>query len=103
MPFLSLPATRPARAADAAGKSDDDDSDEEPPALAPQPNRKKGAGKDKKSKGSKGGPGGKKGRAEPDDEVPPSDEAAPATTSDEGLTVMDVLWPKKESLTLVKW
>ncbi|GAA5938725.1 translation machinery-associated protein 20 [Sporobolomyces koalae] len=86
------------------GDSDDDLIDEEP-----QDKRKKSTGKDKKSKkderGGGGGKGGKKGgrkgqaQDEPVEEQPPQVEDQ---GEEEQLTVMDTLWPKKETCSLVK-
>ncbi|BGP12102.1 hypothetical protein JCM10213_005209 [Rhodosporidiobolus nylandii] len=78
----------------AASQAQDDEDD--------TPKKGPGAGKkDKggKGKGGKGGKGGKKGREEEVEEQPVQEEQQP---QDEELTVLDTLWPKKETLTLVK-
>lgn len=80
IPLLSSPSIpAPPRA-----KDSDDSSAEEEEVV-----RKKGA---KKEKG-KGGKGGRKEVVEEVEEV----------LEEEVLTLLDVLWPKKEGLTLVKW
>ncbi|GAA6022779.1 hypothetical protein JCM10207_000413 [Rhodosporidiobolus poonsookiae] len=94
--FLSRPALPAAPsasskpAADAGSDSEGEDDGR----------RKKGAGKEKK--GGKGAKGGKKGRKhDVEEEVQPQPGAA-EDAGEEELTVLDVLWPKKETLTLVK-
>ncbi|GAA5873654.1 hypothetical protein JCM8547_002668 [Rhodosporidiobolus lusitaniae] len=108
LPFLSLPAVLPApspSSATGAAAATADSDDDEP--------RKKGLGKKdkgggKRDKGGKGGKGGKKGRGggaqeEEQEEVAPQPGAeGEQGGEEEGLTVLDVLWPKKETLTLVK-
>ncbi|GAA5990106.1 hypothetical protein JCM11641_007069 [Rhodosporidiobolus odoratus] len=93
IPLLSQPAQPPISAASGPVVEEEDDLP------------KKGPGAGKKDKGGKkGGKGGKgkKGRGEDDEEqAAPTEEATP-TAVDEELTVLDVLWPKKETLTLVK-
>ncbi|KAK4050867.1 translation machinery-associated protein 20 [Microbotryomycetes sp. JL201] len=110
LPFLSLPAAPPLVTDDnGPDVSDSDLSDD----AASQPQRKKGAGKDKKAakqaaKQQQAAGGGKKGgkRREDDEHADAQAQSAgtadAASTSEDALTVLDVLWPKKESLTLVK-
>ncbi|KAM0790877.1 hypothetical protein ACM66B_004717 [Microbotryomycetes sp. NB124-2] len=114
LPFLSLPAQPPSHNQDDQ-HNDLSDSDLSDDGAAQQPQRKKGAGKDKKAAKGKQTGSGKKGgkRRETEDPTPEQAEAdqqqqpGPATapesgTAEDALTVLDVLWPKKESLTLVK-
>ncbi|KAM0746811.1 hypothetical protein T439DRAFT_329507 [Meredithblackwellia eburnea MCA 4105] len=89
-PFLSSPAELPPPSASAA-HADDSDSDDEPVTLT----KKGGKGKG----GKKGGKGGKgRGREEEEEK----EEEKPEEEQEEVLTVLDVIWPKKEGLTLVK-
>ncbi|GAA5883063.1 hypothetical protein JCM3774_001098 [Rhodotorula dairenensis] len=119
IPFLSHPAAAPQPTPTAATPSTADqaaaDSDEEEEDHHSR--RKKGAGKDKRDK--KGaGKGAKKGgnkrrgggaAADDDDDEPTSLPAQPLPPApegddegDEALTVLDLIWPKKETLSLVK-
>lgn len=116
IPFLAHPAVAPApsapvepsTAAAAAAAAEASDSEDDGAGK-----RKKGAGKDKR-----GGGGGKKGgnkkggkrddhaaAAAPVDVAPQAQPAgaADSTAEDEALTVLDLIWPKKETLSLVKW
>ncbi|BGP42391.1 translation machinery-associated protein 20 [Rhodotorula kratochvilovae] len=104
LPFLALPAlapsapAAPAAPAPAAAPAASDDEDDD----AGRRGGKKGGKEGKKGgKGGKGDKGGKKGGRRGDDEP-----AAPAAEEDagdeEGLTVLDLIWPKKETLSLVK-
>lgn len=75
-----------------------DDSDDESGSESEEEvivKKKKGAAKEKKSKGGKGG--GKK------EEVVQQEEEVVEEDKEEVLTLLDVLWPKKEGLTLIKW
>lgn len=128
LPFLNHPAAQPAPApaaptVAAAPPQAHDGSDGERDDDAASGKRKKGpgAGKDKKAGkgpggGKKGGGGGKKNRnaadQQDDDEAPaaaapPHEGEADAGNAggdaDESLTVLDLIWPKKETLSLVKW
>ncbi|KAK4703830.1 MFS transporter, SIT family, siderophore-iron:H+ symporter, partial [Phenoliferia sp. Uapishka_3] len=91
LPFLSLPANpapKPVRTGD-----DSDDSDSEAEVVLTK-KEKKGAGPSKGGKGKGGGKGRGKEEAEEEKVDEGKDEG--------GLTVLDVIWPKKEGLTLVK-
>lgn len=110
LPFLALPAvpstsSAPAAPAPApAATADSDAEDEEAGAKR----GKKGGKKDKAAKGGKKG-----GRRAGDDEPAAAASAAPAGVAadgqagaagdEEGLTVLDLIWPKKETLSLIKW
>lgn len=99
-PYLSLPALPlPKSLVPAIEDSDEELEDED------FGKRKKGAGKEKKSKKEGGGKGGKKGKKgqerEENDEVTQEDGANAG--EEDVLTVMDTLWPKKEGCSLVKW
>jgi PUA domain protein len=96
IPLLSAPA-HPA-VVEPAGEGSDDESEEEERVVS---TRKKGAKKEEKEKEkekNKGGKGGK-GRREVVVEV----EEDEGEGEEDVLTLLDVLWPKKEGLTLVKW
>lgn len=106
IPFLSQPAALPstssstavaAQPAPTAPQSDDEDDEDS--------GKKKGKG-GKKGKGAgPGGKGGKKGKKHDVEDEPAAgaaeEGAAPAV--DEELTVLDLIWPKKETLSLIKW
>ena len=117
IPFLSHPAAAPPPAAAPTPAQQPTeathDSDEE---EADSARRKKGAGKDKragKAAGGKSGKGGgkkggnKRGGGDDADEEATSLPAQPPLggedQEDEALTVLDLIWPKKETLSLVKW
>ncbi|GAA5993543.1 hypothetical protein JCM10908_000641 [Rhodotorula pacifica] len=120
IPFLSHPAALPppsaTSVAPAPTQAQAPESDEEEEDTGAR--RKKGAGKEKKGKGpGGGGKGGKKnkrggggGRDEDDEPTslpaqPPLSNPEEETTAaevDENLTVLDLIWPKKETLSLVK-
>ncbi|GAA5947999.1 hypothetical protein JCM3775_002285 [Rhodotorula graminis] len=112
LPFLALPAVpstssapaaaaaapAPAPAATADSDAEDDDA-----------GGKRGKKAGKKDKGAKGGKKG--GRRGGDDEPAAPASAGPAAAAadgdagaadDEGLTVLDLIWPKKETLSLIK-
>lgn len=91
-PLLSLPAIQPPKPDDAPVVSDSDGEEHRPVGAGKKAREKK---EDKRGGGRKGG---KKGRVEGDEEV-----VTEAGAGEEELTVLDVLWPKKEGLTLVKW
>lgn len=57
--------------------------------------------KEAKGRGPGKGKEGKKGRATK--EVVEVEEEEEDDGADEVLTLLDVLWPKKEGLTLIKW
>lgn len=92
LPFLSLPANPAPRAK--ADKDDSDDSDSEDEVVVAKKDKKGGAGPGKGGKG-KGG----KGRGRDDVEEDKPEEGS----HEDVLTVLEVIWPKKEGLTLVKW
>ncbi|BGO97446.1 translation machinery-associated protein 20 [Rhodotorula toruloides] len=105
IPFLSQPAAFPstsssaapaAQPAPAAPHSDDEDEEDS--------GKKKGKG-GKKGKGAgPGGKGGKKGKKHDTEEEAPAAgaEEGAAAAVDEELTVLDLIWPKKETLSLIK-
>lgn len=119
IPFLAHPAAAPtpsaavastAAAGDVPPAADSDHDEDDHHAR-----RKKGAGKDKK-KGGKGkgankrrgggGGGGDDDDDEPSTSLPAQPPVAPLADepdADEALTVLDLIWPKKETLSLVKW
>ncbi|GAA5822084.1 hypothetical protein JCM3770_007011 [Rhodotorula araucariae] len=107
IPFLALPALAPSLApaapAPAPAPAPAADSDAEDDDAGRRGAGKKGAKEGKKgAKADKGAKGGKKGGRRGDDEPqqPAADDDAAA--DDEGLTVLDLIWPKKETLSLVK-
>ncbi|KAK4050768.1 translation machinery-associated protein 20 [Microbotryomycetes sp. JL221] len=116
IPFLSLPAMQPLASTSSTMTSHvDNNNDSEDDSDDDNLNkRKKGAGKDKKDKrakdkASKRSGGNKRQQAVQDSQqTQPTDEEQQTTepndqTDEDTLTVMDVLWPKKESLTLIKF
>lgn len=106
IPFLSQPAALPstssstavaAQSAPTAPQSDDEDDEDS--------GKKKGKG-GKKGKGAgPGGKGGKKGKKHDVEDEPATGVAEEGTAPavDEELTVLDLIWPKKETLSLIKW
>ncbi|SCZ89051.1 BZ3500_MvSof-1268-A1-R1_Chr1-1g00921 [Microbotryum saponariae] len=109
--YLSLPALPPPAS---TGLDSDDDSEVEEQLLSSAKGRNKGAAKDKRKAAEaqasgggkgKGGKGGRGAKAVQEDEQPAAEEGATGTQQDGGdvLTVLDVLWPKKSQITLVKW
>ena len=119
IPFLSHPAAAPPPPASTPAQqpteaTHDSDEEEEDNNSA---RRKKGAGKDKragKAGGKSGRGGGKKGGNkrgggggdDPDEEatsLPAQPPLGGEDQEDEALTVLDLIWPKKETLSLVKW
>ncbi|KDE09387.1 hypothetical protein MVLG_00293 [Microbotryum lychnidis-dioicae p1A1 Lamole] len=110
--YLSLPALAPSAS---TSLDSDDDSEVEEQLLSSTKGRNKGAAKDKRKAAEaqasasgggkgKGGKGGRGGKAVQEDEQPAAEEGATGTQQDGGdvLTVLDVLWPKKSQITLVK-
>ncbi|GAA6006565.1 translation machinery-associated protein 20, partial [Rhodotorula paludigena] len=106
IPFLSHPASpapaaapadapEPAPQTPAAEAADDDDEDDGGRAGG-----KKGKGGKKGGKGGGAQKGGKKGRR--GDDHDDDDEGAAAAEDSGALTVLDLIWPKKETLSLVK-
>jgi len=93
-PLLSLPAVLPPKPEGVVVAVESDAEEHRPVGAGKKAREKK---EDKRAGGKKGG---KKAKAD-EEEVAVADEAAGA--ADEELTVLDVLWPKKEGLTLVKW
>ncbi|SCV71624.1 BQ2448_3212 [Microbotryum intermedium] len=107
--YLSLPALPPPPSTRA---DSDDDSELDEPPLSGKGRRGKGAAKDKRkaaeaaASGGKGGSKGGKGSnnthaAQVVEQMP---QGAEEGTQDGGnvLTILDVLWPKKSQITLVK-
>ena len=109
IPLLSSPALPFPKSAKSTAVDSDDESGAESEEDAAGAGREFGGGKKAKElrKEAKGrGPGkgkdAKKARraaAEAEEEV----EDLPEGEEEEVLTLLDVLWPKKEGLTLIKW
>lgn len=93
LPYLSLPAVAPLKI------SHRDEEEEEEDHSQRKKDKKGGGGGGGGGKGGKGGKG-KKGREEQVEEVVVKEEEE---VGEEVLTVLDVIWPKKEQLTFVKW
>ena len=94
IPLLSAPAN-PA-VVEVGENGSDDDSEEEERVVS---TRKKGAKKEEKEKAASRKGAGGKGRKEVVEVVEEVEEG----TDEEVLTLLDVLWPKKEGVTLIKW
>lgn len=92
--LLSLPAEAPPKPEGVAVEVESEAEEHRPVGAGKKAREKK---EDKRAGGKKGG---KKNKQEEDE---PVTEPAGLGGADEDLTVLDVLWPKKEGLTLVKW
>ncbi|GAA5828052.1 hypothetical protein JCM11251_005711 [Rhodosporidiobolus azoricus] len=100
--FLSQPHATPALSDIPTAAAAVEDDEDDVPKKGPGAGKKDKGGK---GKGGKGGKGGKKGRgaAEEEEEVQVQEQpSAGGEDVQEELTVLDVIWPKKETLTLVK-
>lgn len=99
IPLLSLPALAPPKLVHSDSEEDSESEEEKREMggnkkLRESKKEAKGRGPGKGKKGRSGG-----GRKEVEEEVEPDF----AEEGEEIVTLLDILWPKKEGLTLIKW